>query len=639
VFYFFACYKVNIYMETFDLYKKIKQDPSFFKNVISKLDRLEQIESRGLSSSVSRDSMSEAVMELLKLCDYNSSLLVPHFFPAYPYQEPLSLFNRPFAFAMMDLQLGGSTTIRASRQIGKSSTLGVRQLMNARMIPNYRSMMVVPHPDHKKTYANRLRELEQAIAFPITDRNYRQNLNYKEFPNGSIIELIHVWMSATNARGKTCDELLLDEVQNFDPELLPEVQQTQKASQFPVTIYAGTSLTIETLLETNYQDSSRATWHVRSPARNKLGESIWLDTGDKETALKIIKPRGPTCPYTGRILDMTDGEFVHADLKMLRAGYKGFHIPQIIIQEFVDKATKWQEIWKAYVDYSESKFLQEVLGIPTEEGAREITIQDLQSICMPDENPQSLKDKANKGYYKHVISGVDWGGSDYNAADRTKVSYTVHVICGVLHNGSMEILHMRQYSGTTYDEIGDQICRDHKDYGASYLGTDFGGGAVYHYILHNNPNINPSTHFIFDYTGPRTAPLAAPKKSALRNMYMLNRTESISQLYLAIKQDPSIIRCYNWAIAEARLKEMLNLYRIPVENNHGGAEYKYQRHGSKPDDTLHALNYCHVLKRLLLGEPLVEDRTLRDQLLQQLRAGAALRTSNTGMKLPGVYSG
>lgn len=626
-------------METFDLYKKIKNDPAYCKRLEVCLDRMDEIEGRGLSSLTNRDQMGDEVMELLKLCQYNSSLLVPHFFPAYPYQEPLSLFNRPFAFALMDLQLGGYTVIRASRQIGKSTSLAIRQLMNARTIPSYRSLLVVPHPDHKKTYANRLRELEQAIAFPITDPNYRQNLNYKEFPNGSVIELIHVWQSATNARGKTTDELLIDEAQNFDAELLPEVQQTQKSSKFPVTIYSGTSLTIDTLLETRFEDSSQGTWHVRAPARTKSGDSIWLDTGDKETALKLIRPEGPTCPYTGRILDMTRGEFVHANLNMLRAGYKGFHIPQIIIQEFIEKATKWAEIWQQFVDYSESKFLQEVLGIPTEEGAREITIADLQRMCVIDATPEQLKKKAKSGVYKYVISGVDWGGSDYNPAERTKASYTVHCICGVLPSGEMEILHMRQYSGTTYDEIGDQIGKDHKDYGAGYLGTDFGGGAVYHYILHNNPAINPATHFIFDYTGPRTAPLAPPKKSALKNMFMLNRTESISQLYVAIKRDPSRIRCFHWELAEARLKELMNLYRIPVENTHGASEYKYQRHGSKPDDTLHALNYCHVLKRLLLGEPLVEDRALRDQLLQQLRAGVALRNANSGIAVPGVYSG
>jgi len=39
----------------------------------------------------------------------------------------------------------------------------------------------------------------------------RKNLGYKEFSNGSTIELAYVLTTASNIRGKSADELLFDE--------------------------------------------------------------------------------------------------------------------------------------------------------------------------------------------------------------------------------------------------------------------------------------------------------------------------------------------------------------------------------------------------------------------------------------------
>jgi hypothetical protein len=49
--------------------------------------------------------------------------------------------------------------------------------------------------------------------------------------------------------------------------------------------------------------------------------------------------------------------------------------------------------------------------------------------------------------YRYVVSGMDWGGSDYNPAIKTKLSYTVHAILGVRTDGIMEGLHFKRYSG------------------------------------------------------------------------------------------------------------------------------------------------------------------------------------------------
>src|SRR5207247_8744229 len=97
----------------------------------------------------------------------------------------------------------------------------------------------------------KVREIEQDIRSLNSRRrpDLRKNLGYKEFANGSTIDMVHVLTTASPVRGKSAQEILYDEVQDFDPDLELEVAQIQSASPQPVTIYAGTSLTTDTMLE------------------------------------------------------------------------------------------------------------------------------------------------------------------------------------------------------------------------------------------------------------------------------------------------------------------------------------------------------------------------------------------------------
>jgi len=590
---------------------KLRTDPLFRGKVEKLVDQIKILERKSFTSAKHAQDLRYRVHDLYKLCNYNAGLLVPYFFPNFHGAgTPLSLFARPFSFAMFHLQVLGYVTLRASRQIGKSTTLACRQLINSKMIPGFSSVYIVPHSDHLQTYANRLRDMERSFRFYKESRKFRQNLKFKEYPNKSKIELIRVLTTAAASRGKSADELLFDEYQHFDDDLYPEVAQIQKASKIPMTVYAGTSLTIDTPLESKYQSSSQGMWFIRA----RDGKN-WINTGDKEEVLKVIGPMGPTCPYTGKILDVTDGEFVHADRHMLDAGHVGFHIPQIIIPEFANSLTKWDEIYEAYEQFDTNKFLQEVLGIPTEDGVREITQPDLERMCVLPDTPEQLRQKAVSGRYKFVVSGCDWGGSDHVPSERIKVSNTVHVILGVNHDKTIDILHMRQHTGMGYRNIANEIIKDHVAFGGTAIATDAGVGMAYNMLIRESQHIKAERHLIFNYTAPNTAIMGAPKQGhGWFNQFSLNRTESITTLFSAIKQEKPRIRCYNWGLAKHLLGEFLNLYRVPTENTTGTYMFRYRRHGSKPDDTLHAVNFAYVLCRVLLREPVVEDKSLKDRL-------------------------
>ena len=606
-----------------DLNWEIRTNGEFVARLNKLTREIATLERKGDSDPGRNDKVASRIIDIYRLCKYNAGLLLPYFFPKYPFDKPLSCTARPYAYAMFHMQIGGFTAFRASRQIGKSSSFAARQLIYAHIIPNHRSLYVVPHQTFLDTYANRLREMERAFRFYHATKNFRQNLKYKEYANGSVTQLVKCLTDTQEARSKTAGELLYDECQLLDPDFLPDIEQCQKAMPMPSTIYAGTSTTIESLLETKYMLSSQACWFLRAPGyKSGSGGEGWINCGDKDDILKCIQPQGFTNPATGKVIDVTDGRFVHQNLAMLGRGNLGFHIPQVIIPEYANQPHKWMEIWTAFETYDIKKFMQEVLGIPTEEGMREITLHDLKGICVLNESPESLKIEAQKdnGRYKYVVSGCDWGGSDYNPADKTKVSYTVHVILGVCWDGTIDILHIRQYSGMDYRNIANQICADHVAYRGTGIASDFGVGAAYNMLIRENPAIQPERHFIFGYVGPKSELLKAPAGSGWFNQYSLNRTESITTLYQAVKDKR--IRCYAWELAQERLIEFMNLYRVPVESPGGDALFRYQRHGSKADDTLHAVNFAFCLARIILNEPIVEDPVLRRTFQNTFNSGA-----------------
>lgn len=626
-----------------DLNWEVKTNAEFRYKLKALTDDIKRIEKENEGDPHCNDKIASRIIDIYRLCKYNAGLLVPYFFPQYPYDKPLSCTNRPYSFAMFHMQIGGFLSIRAGRQIGKSTSLGARQLIYAHIMRKRRSMYIVPHQSFLDTYANRLREMERAFRFYQPHKDYRQNLKYKEYPNESVTMLVKCLTDTQEARSKTCDEALFDEAQLLDPDFLPDIEQCQKASRMPTTIYAGTSTTTDSLLETKFLESSQSAWLLRAPGyHSQSAGQGWLNCSDKDDVLKAIQPQGLTNPSTGKVIDVTDGRFVHQLQSNFEQGYLGFHIPQIIIPDYANIPQKWMEIWNAFQSYDIKKFLQEILGIPTEEGMREITTQDLKNICVLPETPETLKQIAssNNGRYKYTVSGCDWGGSDYNPATKTKVSYTVHAILGICWDGSIEIIHIRQYAGMDYRSIANQICEDHKAYNCIGIASDFGVGAAYNMLLRENPIIRPERHFIFGYVGPQSALIKAPSSGpGWFNQYSLNRTESITSLYQAIKSRR--FRCYAWELAQERLSELLNLYRVPTENTGGNSGFRYQRHGSKADDSLHALNFAFCLARIILNEPIIEDPALRHMFNESFNTQPTTQFFNPhgGFDLGGAISG
>ena len=579
--------------------------------VLEHYDRL----ARQNASSVAK--YQEALWEIIRFCNLNLAFLTPFFWPRCPKGEPLSFADYPFAFQMFELQAGGFLVVRGSRQIAKSTSFCCRQQLLARLIPGFKSLYIVPRNQQLKTYQNKMREIEHAMVGFVKKNgpDLRKNLGYKEFSNGSTIELAYVLTTASNIRGKSADELLFDEAQDFDPDLEIEVVQTQSASASPVTIYAGTSLDTGTMLEKKWSESSQGLWITRCSHCNH--DNIPLP---EHQVLDMIQRAGPACVKCGKPIDIRTGKFIHSYPDRVPSGRKGVHIPQIVTPSVVKNPIRWAKIYDMKVKQGgDRKFLQEVLGIAVEEGEREITKKNLQDVCILGRDLEALHRKARERRYDHVISGADWGGSDYIPAQHIKISTTVHVVMGITPDGKFDIIHFRRYSGMNYDSIVEDMIKNHTSLNGKFMASDFGVGA--HYNSKIREKIPPEKHLIFGYVGPASDLISEPKGAHIYNQWSLNKTESISLTYEAVRQQR--IRCFAWDYAQEYLSDFLNLFRAPGERSQSGAgsgatTFIYRSHPSKPNDSLMAVNYAYMLGKIILGEPMFADTSLKLRLEQTM---------------------
>lgn len=403
--------------------------------------------------------------------------------------------------------------------------------------------------------------------------------------------------------------------QGMDPDIVPEILYTQTMSPIKTTVYAGTALTVDTLLEQQWQDSSMGMWHVRAGD----GRS-WLNMYDKETLFSVCDHKsGPRCPITGKPLVMTNGCFVHAKHTALNEGRIGLHIPQCIIPDITDDPVRWSDLYQKVKRQDPKKTLQECFGIAVSEGSREISERDLMRICTLELTEEELKKRCKEGYYRLVISGCDWGGSDYNPQTKSKTSYTVHCIIGLTPNNTIDILHYRRYAGMDYDTIANTIVSEHKAFNGYAIASDFGVGAVYNMAIRKQLPVD--RHFIISYTGPTSSPVSEPKGDHLPNQISVNRTEAITAVFRDIKRfDPQQISCRNWGDMQIYLMDWLNMYRVPSDLPSGQTVFRYIRHATKADDALHAFTFAYVILKVITGDMIVKDPVLERKIRSVLTA-------------------
>lgn len=98
----------------FDIYRELTTNVDFINKCMKVYSDMILADKSG-----NREAFRHHMAEMLRLCDYNVTMLIPFFFPDFADGRAMTFYERPHAMAMMSMVPAGTLTVCAARQVGK----------------------------------------------------------------------------------------------------------------------------------------------------------------------------------------------------------------------------------------------------------------------------------------------------------------------------------------------------------------------------------------------------------------------------------------------------------------------------------------------------------------------------------------
>jgi len=420
------------------------------------------------------------------------------------------------------------------------------------------------------------------LFWPVTDRNCSTNVFEKSFTTGSRFTGISCYGNANNSLGISTDMVCFDESQDLNADFIPQIRETLGTSDYAYEAYFGTARGIDNTLTKIFESSTQNEWQMIC---QKCKHENYPSLHGK--VLDMIQKEGICCVKCKNLLDVDRGKWIRTfEFDATSREMEGFHVPQIIVKDRLTPHSRY--IGGVYnklhgsMAYSEAKFLQEVLGIPTSQGGVPITQQDIKAASTLEISSQSSTWNAQQ--YQRVSGGVDWGGAEI-------VSFTVGVLVGY-KDGVFDCFAATRPTGIP-DEMRHFVVGDFlkKASGSrvELIGADAGFvGSV------QNPNLASYTQvpvgsIAYGTTKSFFRPLA-------ENRFTIDRTTLIYIVLTLIKAQR--IRFPNGGWFETFTRDLLAIFTEDSSNSHGTTIRLYKRYKDRPDDFLHALGYAVFMASL-----------------------------------------
>lgn len=358
--------------------------------------------------------------------------------------------------------------ITAGRQVGKTvylaTKLGTKSVLRH---PN-RALYVAPLESQTKTFSKTklqkfIDETPQVKAL-FSGKDSQNDVFFKKTSLGNYIELTYASVSGgdpVRVRGKSADDLYIDEAQDIDYDVLPAIEEVTTSSKEPIITYAGTAKSLENTTGVIWEKSNKMERMI------KCRHCLHMNNLD----LRNISKEGLICNKLTcrRRIHVSDAEWVQTGPR--DSNYVAFRIPQICLP-FHNTEEKWSQVWTKYQEYPPEKFNQEVLGIPNGAGDRFLTLDKMKALCTGGKMIYTPSQEWMKGYHGFFM-GIDWTGDGVLVNSRT-----VAVVMGHRKDGKIEMVWGKIFPpGGTNTQAADLI-QVAQLFQCKIVGADAGMGMV-----------------------------------------------------------------------------------------------------------------------------------------------------------------
>lgn len=498
--------------------------------------------------------------------------------------EPYSLREYPM-FARILNSDANRRVMRAGRQVSKTTIIAADMVVRVAATPHTPSIYCNSSAAQTASFStSKLHPFLQQS--PVVYHNFMRgasvidNVYTKRLANNSEIIMSYFSESADRIRGKSGNNIYMDEVQDMLYDAMIDAEECLSAAPDPKFSYAGTSKSLITPLEFLWSKSTRNEWVIpcghckkhNRPSRENIGK------------------RGLICKACGGTLNTYDGcwhPFNPPD-EGTDSFAEGFWIPQIIMPMHCAYPEKWHRLMEKLDSYPEMKFDNEVMGLPCGDGESPITKDMLRAACIEELPMLSRICPENAAGAAFLTAGIDWGGGGISGTSRTVLSiYAVYP-----EQPEYRFVYGKIYTEGEPTRHIEDLARLLIDFGVRMVCGDHGGG---NFALSQLASLIPASI--------RLVPIMYSDSSApfrwdnLANRYVVNRTCVIDNFFIDLQQ--LAVRCFRWSEFAPFADDILNVRQLTIGEEHGKGRRVWRRRPDLPDDSLHSMVYGWFAGRIL----------------------------------------
>lgn len=326
----------------------------------------------------------------------------------------VSIFNSNYPRKLM----------RSGRQVSKTTIIAADMATLVTTTPYKRVIYCNSSAAQTQSFSNSkldpfLQQSPYVYHNVLNGKKIIDNVFNKILKNYSEIIMSYFSETADRVRGRSGDNMYLDEVQDMLWDAMIDAEECLSASMDPKFVYAGTSKSVNTPLEFLWSESTQKEWVIKCDGCGKFNRP----------SHENIDIKGLVCKSCGHLLDTYKGQW-HAfnpGTPDKRPFCDGYWIPQIIMPMHCNNEEKWKALLKKRDMYSPVKFDNEVLGLPNGEGDSPITEEMVRAMCIPNLKMHDKVCPDNADGASSIVAGIDWGGGGDLGVSRTVLSiYAVY---------------------------------------------------------------------------------------------------------------------------------------------------------------------------------------------------------------------
>lgn len=520
----------------------------------------------------------------------------------YHLGRPLRLDNHAFMIPIYNND-DHRIVLKCSRQVAKSTTIAVIQVLESVLRPHWRSLYVSPSMLQTRQYSSeKLRPTIYDSPFVrdhLTGKGMIDQAFEQKLLNGSFMFLRYAFLTAARARGIPASRVFFDEAQDLLKDNVKVISQSMSASKLSAGVegselLAGTPLTFSNTLEEYWRWSTQNEWLVPCDHHTpRFWNMLTADNIGKFGLVCSKKGCGqPINPATGQWVSMAPDEF-----------YQGYHITQLMVPWKQGEESWRSDIVMPHEKWPESKFNNEILGLSFDSASAPVTRIEIEACSFPQKRIDNFDTRSFRfepfpqiGALS-VFAGIDWGEGraegEVKKGAKHFASWTVLTLGAYVRPDLFWPFYMKRYTGKDIDPefIVTDVLHVCGRFNVQCIGADWGHGWGVNSRLIKARGPQGAMQFAYSTS------LGERKRwDPDAYKWIINRNNAMATFFQSIKEGKFIFPI--WSEFETFAKDILAEY---VEYNERNRMMKYDHPIDQPDDALHSLIYAKLTADIIKG--------------------------------------